>query len=263
MDGKAKCAGRRGLRIAVCVACGLLLAWLAFVLAYNVWRSPENIFEEVYWGCIDADSCRAALFEKGVFWPGEYLPAFFNPNKNDSMEKIGASRNIPDYTSITHRTWKDKLGVSPQSAWAELFGHWKYTLKDGWSALSGTGAKAVGDVWIETMGDETCLSKEDDVLVVTICLSYSEAHDTDFENGSYIALVRFKFPLDGGPVSIRVIHGDKADVDDAIQVAKALLAQFLSEYLSAYPESEFQRSNLNDWNWGSVTEERTEYLYWQ
>lgn len=254
MGGETKGAERKGPRLVVCVVCGLALAWLAFVPAYNAWRSPGNVFEEVYWGCVDEGCTRAVLCKGGVWYPGDYLPAFLNPFREEGTSGAGLEWS-PEFASLWRRSSGDRVndmdaGIS--SRFERYYGEWRASTDIQRELGSGVTAH-VYDVDIATLGVSYLM--RENRLVVSFYLE--PRTESPLQDEDPIAHAVFTIPVGSGEVEARITSFNGAqDADRLVQVAKDILIDDLAGgYLALNESSTFSADDLGDWRWGEVTVE--------
>lgn len=244
-DTKGKSPGRL-----VRIACCLLFAWLLFVPAYNAWRSPKNVFEEAFWGCVDKSCTNAMLCEGGVWYPGDYLLAFLNPLREDSMNGVDMKRN-PLYRSLWKRLSGDPvndLDLDIDDRFDEYYGRWIVST-DIQRKIDSDTIAYVSSVNVQTMGMSRITSENK----LFISFELTSQADPSSQGENSIGYANFTIHIGSGEIETFIIwlYNSSPDLESLEQAAKDILIDDLTgEYFKLNEESAFGVDNLGDWKWG-------------
>jgi hypothetical protein len=225
--------------------CVFFVVWCAI---YNIIRIPANIYDELYWSCIDCGSPKAITCAYGeIAFPGMFIPAFFNPFKNTTIEDIGMEWT-PDKNSV----FMNKDSKAAARYFGYTFDDFKnncYTTfvmhsLDYQFTTSETNASYVLDA---VKCSTSVRADEPEKLVIYFDMTKQSKEDVDCQQD--------KESNTGNNICCRIEYSTKTkvahvayleDVDNKEELAKSVMTCFFNLYFEKNKFSAFSVDNLGD-----------------
>ncbi len=256
---------------------------VSFGRAYSETREPANVFEEMYWSSIDANSWAAVSLQGGPIWlissqgtpifPYKYLPAALNPSKEDQMRQAGFAwtprRATPGV--MYHGAFDCDSDDTPEEferRFSDYYGSWVYSVDWEYELASGEKVYVKGIEFLDRgttslAFDCNCeisffVTTEKDARVeydmtwrhsqigpnFKFCVCKVElAYDSAERSLSPVLYMKSDYDSE----ELRYMESDY-DSEELRAIAEKATASFLGDYLSA-ADSRFSQDDLGSLNW--------------
>lgn len=246
-----------------------LISYCCFLFVYNSWRSPENVYEEMYWSAIDSSSVSAATMQGGLYYPEDYLPAFLNIFKCSNITDMGAKWNSGDMVAVDRYSngdyvWADKNGFQGYFL-NSYYGRYVYECDERWELTSG---KHVSLKLIEITREGSRSSSRALLFRFILMNEANNAESSIFQSKEKIGPTVYakslppeyavaKYDFESKKISASIQHCAHIDDDESIELLKRVISDvLLGGYFASNPDSAFNQKESGTWDWGEFTFEK-------
>lgn len=261
-EGVKRIAKSRFAQVSIAL---LVASYCCFLFAYNYWRTPENVYEEIYWSLIDSGSARAVSMEGGLYFPQDYLPAFLNVFKNSNLTDMGAVWSKGTYASLDRFRGGDSIPADvlggPETRFNVYYSKYFYRCDETWELVSGRHVRLpLIRVNREPYGySERCLWFTYILMNESNYAEYLRCNNED-DYGPYLYVrscppeyVYCYYDLETNQLSFDIQHCEHMDDEEALELAEKVIKDvFLRDYFAANPDSKFTKENLGQWSLGEI-----------
>lgn len=246
----------------------LLIVYLVVICCYKFSKSPESVFEEMYFSAIDCSSLSALGYEGGggVWPPRDYTLPALDPNIDYSLVAMGAKRS-PSLGSLDEvlfsRSNSGLLYEYPIDAFNDYYGRYLYEVDKDFSFASGRHGKlSVIEINREGTGEANRILYIDFTLLnASNCSEIALSKDGNTVAAPPPVDARVWFDLDSNELSLTVSHCEHIGDEEAIESAKSVVFDVLiPDYLSASEVATYSLGNLGEWSWGEISVRDANYV---